>query len=50
MKKIPKNARILSVSHNDLDGVGCQILLGSVFRNIEYRNCSYYNIDKELMK
>jgi len=49
MKKIPKNARILSVSHNDLDGVGCQILLGSVFRNIEYRNCSYYNIDKELM-
>lgn len=49
MKKIPRDARILSVSHNDLDGVGCQILLGGVFKNIEYRNCSYFNIDKELM-
>ena len=49
MKKIPTNAKILSVSHNDLDGAGCQILLGAIYRNIEYRNCSYNNIDKELM-
>jgi oligoribonuclease NrnB/cAMP/cGMP phosphodiesterase (DHH superfamily) len=49
MKKIPKDAKILAVSHDDLDGVGCQILLGGVFKNIEYRNCSYFNIDKELM-
>lgn len=49
MKKIPRNAKVLSVSHNDLDGVGCQILLGGVFKNIEYMNCSYYSIDKDLL-
>jgi oligoribonuclease NrnB/cAMP/cGMP phosphodiesterase (DHH superfamily) len=48
MKRIPINAKILSISHNDLDGVGCQILLGAVFKNIHYINCSYYDIDKEL--
>lgn len=48
MKKISRNARVLSVSHNDLDGVGCQILLGGVFKNIEYINSSYYSIDKDL--
>ena len=49
MKKIPLNANILSISHNDLDGVGCQILLGGIFKNIKYINVSYNTIDKELM-
>jgi len=49
MTRIDKNAKILSVSHDDLDGVGCQIVLGGIFKNIEYRNCVYHNIDKELM-
>lgn len=49
MKKIPLDATILSVSHNDLDGVGAQILLGGVFKNIDYINSSYYSIDKDLM-
>ena len=47
--KLPRNAKILSISHNDLDGVGCQILLGAVFPNITYINCSYFDIDKELL-
>ena len=49
MKQIPTNSKILSVSHNDLDGVGCQILLGGIYKNITYINCSYFTIDKELM-
>ena len=49
MKKISLNAKIMSVSHNDLDGVGAQILLGGVFKNIEYINSSYHSIDKDLM-
>jgi len=49
MKKIPLNAKIMSISHNDLDGVGAQILLGGVFKNIEYINSSYHSIDKDLM-
>jgi len=49
MKKIPSNSKILSVSHDDMDGVGCQIVLGAIFKNIEYLTCSYSNIDKELM-
>lgn len=50
MKKIPRNSRILSISHNDLDGVGCQILLGRIFKNIHYINLAYGDVvDKELM-
>jgi hypothetical protein len=48
MTRIPRNDRILSISHNDLDGAGCGILLGAIFPNITYVNCSYYDIDKEL--
>jgi len=49
MKQIKRTAKVLSISHNDLDGVGAQILLGHVFKNIEYIECSYYNIDKTLI-
>jgi len=47
--KLNPRAKILSISHNDLDGVGAQILLGACFKNITYVNCSYFDIDKELL-
>jgi len=50
MKKISVNSKVLSISHNDLDGVGCSILLSAVFSDIEYMVCSYYNINEELLK
>ncbi len=49
MKRIDKNSKILNVTHNDLDGTGCSILLGGVFKNIDYLVCSYFSIDKELL-
>jgi oligoribonuclease NrnB/cAMP/cGMP phosphodiesterase (DHH superfamily) len=45
MKKIDRNSKILSLSHNDLDGVTAQIVLGHVFENIDYLNTSYFRID-----
>ena len=47
--KIPVDAKILSISHNDLDGVGCQILLGAIYKNITYVNTSYVEIDRRLL-
>lgn len=48
MKNIPRNSKILSVSHNDLDGTVAQIVLGHVFENISYLNTSFYKIDEVL--
>lgn len=48
MRGIPRDAKIMSVSHNDLDGVGCQIVLGNVFKNIHFISSSYYNADDVL--
>jgi len=45
MKHISKNSKILSVSHNDWDGVFSQIILGNVYPNIIYLNTSFYKID-----
>jgi len=45
MKIIPKTSKILSISHNDWDGVFSQIILGNVFPNISYLNASFYKID-----
>lgn len=47
MKNITKDSRVLSISHNDMDGVGCQILLANYFRNIAFYNWSYYDIDEK---
>jgi oligoribonuclease NrnB/cAMP/cGMP phosphodiesterase (DHH superfamily) len=44
---INKNSKVLSISHNDLDGVGCQILLANYFHNISYYNWGYYEIDEK---
>lgn len=43
---VNKNSKVLSVSHNDLDGIGCQILLANYFTNISFYNWSYYEIDE----
>ena len=48
MKNIPKDSKVLSISHNDLDGVVSQIVLGHVFKNITYLNTSFYKIDSVL--
>lgn len=48
MVKIPRDARILSISHYDLDGMGCQIVLANVFTNISFINTSFYNLDEKL--
>lgn len=49
MLKIPENSKILSISHNDLDGVGCQIVLGQVYKNITYVNSSFYKLEETLV-
>jgi len=49
MKHIDRNSKILSITHNDLDGVGCAILLGAVFENITYTSASYQDIDRVMI-
>lgn len=45
MKNIPRESKVLSISHNDLDGCTAQIILGHVFKDISYLNASFYKID-----
>lgn len=46
MKHIDRNAKILNVSHFDLDGAVCAVLLRSVFNNIESVMLGQYQMDK----
>jgi oligoribonuclease NrnB/cAMP/cGMP phosphodiesterase (DHH superfamily) len=46
--KLSSRSRILSISHNDLDGIGCQIVLKNYFNNIEFSVTTYNNIDEVL--
>ncbi|MFW6219529.1 MAG: hypothetical protein ACOC33_01545 [bacterium] len=48
MLKIPRDAKILSISHYDLDGCGCQIVLCNVFDNVTCISSSFYNLDEKL--
>lgn len=48
MKQISRNSTILSISHNDLDGCVCQIILSHVFSDIKCINTSFYKIDQVL--
>jgi len=43
--KLNSKSRILSVSHWDMDGSTCQIVLGNYFENIEYHSATFTNID-----
>jgi oligoribonuclease NrnB/cAMP/cGMP phosphodiesterase (DHH superfamily) len=36
------------VSHGDFDGIVCQIVIGNVFKNVEYTTAEFYTIDKKL--
>lgn len=47
-----KTSRILNISHKDLDGVGCSIVLGNVFpkENIKYIYSTYSDIQQILEK
>jgi len=45
LKNIPRESKVLSVSHNDWDGCYSQIILGNVYSDIQYLNVSFYKID-----
>ncbi len=45
-KILNKNNRILNVSHLDLDGVGCSIVLQNIYKNIEFRSLKYGEVNK----
>lgn len=48
MRVIKRDDKILSISHLDADGVAAQIVLGNVFKNIEYINYQFVKIDEGL--
>jgi len=48
LKQIPRDSKVLSISHNDLDGAASQIVLGHIFEDITYLNTSFYKIDSVL--
>ena len=48
MVKFDRNATVLSISHGDFDGVASQIVLGNVFKNIEYVVAEFYTIDQKM--
>lgn len=43
-----KDKRICVISHNDLDGITCCIILGNVYENIDFHNMNYNNIDDQI--
>lgn len=47
--KLSSKMRVLSISHWDLDGCGCQIVLANYFDNITFRSCTFNNIDTALL-
>jgi len=47
-KLLNKNNRILNVSHLDLDGVGCSIVLQNIYKNIEFKSLKYGDVDEFL--
>lgn len=34
-------SNVMSLSHNDLDGIGCQIVINEYYKNVTNINCSY---------
>jgi len=45
MKKIPLNAKILCLTHNDLDAATATIILANTYKNIEFIYNSFWKID-----
>ena len=40
-----RNKKILSISHKDLDGVACSIIVSNVFKNVEYISLKYGDVN-----
>jgi len=49
-KKINRNSKVLNLSHFDLDGRGCSIVLKNVFKNIEFIPVKYGSVDETCRK
>jgi len=47
-KILNRNNRILNLSHADLDGVGCSIVLQNIYKNIEFKSLKYGEVDSFL--
>jgi len=47
-KILNRNNRILNISHKDLDGVGCSIVLQNIYKNIEFKSLKYGEVDSFL--
>ena len=45
MHKIDRDSKILNITHTDLDGVGCTILLNKVFSDVECISVGYDQVD-----
>ncbi len=50
MYQFNENQKVLSFSHSDLDGIGCQIVLANYFKNINFYSVNYGKEDKLLTK
>lgn len=48
MRIIKQTDKILSISHSDADGLACQIVLGNVFKNINYCIHQFVKVDSAL--
>ena len=40
-------SKIIHLSHNDLDGYGCQYLTNLLYKNVTFFNTSYFKTEKE---
>lgn len=52
LKKSKTNLRVVNLTHTDLDGVGCSILLRVTFgnKNVKTILCNYNNVDERVLK
>jgi oligoribonuclease NrnB/cAMP/cGMP phosphodiesterase (DHH superfamily) len=48
-KLLNRNGRILNVSHKDLDGVACSVVISNVFKNVEYISLKYGDVNNCLI-
>lgn len=42
---LTKNSKVLNITHNDMDGIGCNIILSNCINNVEHMKASYPTID-----
>ena len=46
--KISRKSKVLNITHCDMDGCGCSILLGAIYEDLTVIQASYNNIDTYL--